>query len=119
MAFFQEVDWEGWIKGLLAGCISGGANAVMLALTAPAIDPDLALGSPKALKLMGMIFVTSVLKDAMLYLRENPIPKVKTVTTVKTVEHQESPPLTVVTTVQETKVASVKEVAESAALPKV
>lgn len=107
MNFLTGMDWSGWLYGLLAGAIGGGATAVYGAMAATMVDSsDFAFGSPKSLKLMGMMFAMSFIKDAALYLKQNPMPKVVTVTTVETVERQKNPPATVTTRVEETKITA-------------
>jgi hypothetical protein len=104
MGFFRNLDWGNWFYGLLAGSIGGGANSVSGALGAVIVDPKhFAVGSSASFKLMGVIFLLTFLKDASLYLAQNPLPKIKTVTTTETVEHLTHPTATVTTTVEETK----------------
>ena len=105
MNFLSNLDWGSWLYGLFAGGIGGGATAVYGAMAASMIDSThFAFGSPSSFKLMGMMFAMSFLKDAALYLKQKPLPDVKTVTTTETVERTTHPPATVTTTVEETKV---------------
>jgi hypothetical protein len=74
----NNMDWGNWLYGLFAGAIGGGASAVTVALSASAIDPHFAVGTPNSLKLMGLTFAISAAKDAFLYLKQNPLPKLRT-----------------------------------------
>jgi len=104
MAAFDNLDWSNWFYGLLAGMIGGGSSAFTSGISASAIDPTtFAFGSSKSVKLMVAMFVWNAVLAAFLYLKQNPLPKVKTVTTVETTERI-SPKVAVVTTVEQTKV---------------
>ena len=101
----ENLDWGNWIYGLFAGGIGGGASAVSGAFAASAIDSThFGFGSTASWKLMGLMFLMNFMKDGFLYLKQNPLPTVKTVTKVETVERQQHPPAVVTTTVEETKV---------------
>lgn len=101
---WQQLDWSNWLYGLFAGMIGGGSTAVTGALAASAIDShDFGLGTARSFKLMAAMFAMSAAKDMFLYLKQNPLPKVVTVTTVETTQ-QMTPKSTVVTTVEQTKV---------------
>lgn len=95
----NTLDWGNWLYGLLTGCISGGASAVYTAILAGAIDSHFAVGNANSFKLMGGIFAMSFIKDAALYLKQNPLPKMHMVA-VETVER--TAPNTVVTTTETT-----------------
>lgn len=104
MRLINDLDWGSWLYGLFAGMIGGGATAMTGALAASAIDgTDFAIGSMRSFKLMAAMFAMSAAKDMFLYLKQNPLPKVVTVTTVETTQ-QLTPKSTVVTTVERTKV---------------
>lgn len=110
MSFWSELDWSGWAYGLMAGSIGGGATAVYGALAVAMIDSrDFSVGSAKSFKLMGLMFAMSFIKDAALYLKQNPLPTVKVVKRVETVAHQENPATTVTTTIEQTTTAKVIE----------
>ena len=101
------LDWGNWLYGLFAGCIGGAANAVSGAVAALVVDAkDFSAGSAHSFKLMAAIFCLTFLKDAALYLTQHPLPTVKTVTTVETVEKQVHPTATVTTTVEQTTTAA-------------
>lgn len=103
----NSLDWGNWIYGLLWGSIGGGANAVSGAMAASMVDSkDFAFGSAQSLKLMGAIFLFTFVKDAALYLKQNPLPAIKTVTTVETVERKQHPPAVVTTTVEKTEISN-------------
>jgi hypothetical protein len=85
--FLTSLDWSIWLYGLFAGGVGGGATAVWGALSASMVDSPFAVGSASSFKLMGMMFLMSFVKDAALYLKQNPMPAMKTVTTaVETTE---------------------------------
>ena len=88
------IDWTDWIRGLLAGAISGGANSVYAGFGSILVDSkDFNIYSGKLYGLMGVTFGLSALMAAMNYLRVKPIPEYK-----KTTETEErSPHSTVVT----------------------
>lgn len=101
---WQQLDWSNWLYGLFAGMIGGGATAVTGALAASAIDSnDFGFGTSRSVKLMAAMFLMSALKDTCLYLKQNPLPKIITVTTVQTTE-QISPKATQVTKVEQTTI---------------
>lgn len=107
MSLLSHLDWESWLYGLFAGMIGGGSTAVTGALAASAIDSrDFGFGTARSMKLMGAMFLMSAGKDMFLYLKQNPLPKVITVTTVETTEKL-TPKATVVTTIEQTKVEPV------------
>lgn len=109
MGFLTSLDWSNWFYGLFAGFIGGGSAAVTGALAASAIDSkDFGFGSSQSFKLMGAMFLMSAIKDTCLYLKQNPLPKIITVTTVETTEKL-TPKATVVTTVEQTKVEPVSQ----------
>lgn len=101
----RTLDWGNWLYGLFAGGIGGGATAVYGAFAASAIDAHFAFGTANSMKLMAMMFAMSFLKDAALYLKQNPLPAIRTVTTVETVERTRNPPATVTTTVEKTEIS--------------
>ncbi len=105
----ENLDWGNWIYGLLWGSIGGGANAVSGAMAASMVDSaDFSFGGTRSLKLMGAIFLFTFVKDAAFYLKQNPLPAIKTVTTVETVKRTAYPPATVTTTIEKTEIAPAK-----------
>lgn len=65
----QLKDWRNWLKGLIAAGISGGANAVTVAIVDP-INFNLSEGLPKLLSVAGVSAIVGV----ALYLKQSPIP---------------------------------------------
>lgn len=103
----ESLDWESWLYGLFAGAIGGGSSAVVSGVTVSLMDPkDYGVGSGKFLALVGTVFITNAAMSMFLYLKQSPLPRIKTVTTVETVELQKNPPAKVTTTVQETKMSN-------------
>ena len=100
----MNLAWGSWFYGLMAGGIGGGASAVSAGLIAGGIDQHFAFGSSNSFRLMMWMFVMSFVKDAMLYLKQNPLPAVKTVTTVGVVERLQNPTRVVTTTIEKTEV---------------
>jgi hypothetical protein len=104
MNFFRTLAWGPWLGALLKGGIGAGASSLTAMLATFTVDPnDFQPGSAKSVKVMAVCFAFSFTKAAFLYLQNNPLPQVQTVTTVETIEKQKNPPATVTTTVQETK----------------
>lgn len=100
-----ELNWGAWLYGLFAGAIAGGASAVVSGVTVSLLDPkDYGVGSGNFFTLVGTVFITNAAMSMFLYLKQSPLPSVKTVTTVETVKQQQYPPAIVTTTVQETKI---------------
>ncbi len=105
MRILEDLDWGSWVYGLVWGSIGGGASAVVSGVTVSLTDPkDYAFGSGKFFTLFATVFFANAAMSMFLYLKQNPLPTVKTVTTVKTVEQQQEPKATVITTVQKTEV---------------
>lgn len=105
-ALLSSLDWSDWIYGLFAGSIAGGASAVVSCVTVALNDPkDYGVGSGKFLTLFATVFITNAVMSMFLYLKQNPVPKVKTVTTIEKVELQQNPPAKVTTVVQQTKIS--------------
>ena len=73
---FKNLDWGNWLRGLFTGMIGGGSSAVVSAITVGAIDTThtFTLGSSGSIKLMVTMFVVSAVKDAFLFLKQNPLP---------------------------------------------
>lgn len=105
MALLQNLDWDNWTRGLVAALVGGGSAAVVGGFAFMVTDPSHAEWG-RLFKSMMMIFGYSALKDAFLYLKQNPLPKVITVTTTETTTRQNDPPAIVTTKVEETKVTT-------------
>ncbi len=100
----SNFDWGNWLYGFFVSTISGGASAVYLAMVAGAVDPkNLPIGSSQSFKLIGLMFAWEFVKDAALYLKQNPVPRRITEATV--VEEKPSG-ATTTTTIKETKMES-------------
>lgn len=107
MKFWSELDWGNWLYGIFAGGIGGGASAISSGIGVATIDPkDFAIGSTNSVEAMAVTFAISFVLSVAFYLKQNPMPKIKTVTTVQKVELQSDPPAKVTTTVQETKIST-------------
>ena len=105
MSLLDNLDWGSWIYGLLYGAIGGGASAVVSGVTVALNDPkDYGVGSGKFMELVITVFMANAAMSMFLYLKQTPLPAVKTVTTVQTVE-QETKPTKTITTVEETKLS--------------
>lgn len=114
MRLIGSLDWGNWIYGLVAGFIGGGSTAVSGGLALLVIDPnDFNFSNPKLFKAMAAMFLFSGVKDMMLYLHQQPLPKIITTTTVTetSVSPGLPPGIPAVTTtkkVEQTKVEPVK-----------
>lgn len=98
---FRNLDFSDWLRGLIAATVSGGSAAVVSGATVGIIDPDKFGGAMHLLSLMGILFVTNGAMGFFLYLKQKPVPELKTVTTtVQTTERQ--PQAVVQTTIRET-----------------
>lgn len=105
MSIFDNLDWGSWLYGLFYGAIGGGASAVVSGITVALNDPkDYGIGSGKFMGLVATVFLANAAMSMFLYLKQSPLPAVKTVTTVQTVEQSDKPTKTI-TTVAETKIA--------------
>ncbi len=75
-----------WLHGLIAGAIGGGATAVTAAVgtnTASTLGVDV---HTIDLKQMGAIFLSSVAFNALLYLKQSPLPELEVTVSAVTVE---------------------------------
>ena len=63
------MDWQLWLKGLIAAAIGGAANAVVAMIVDPAAF-NFAEGGTKLLTFAGV----SALISAALYLKQSPLP---------------------------------------------
>lgn len=100
---FGRLDWGNWLYGIGAGFIGGGSTAVTGAMALMVIDSkDFYLGGVKIWQVMGLMFVFSGVKDMMLFLAQQPLPKIiTTVTTTETSVLPTRPPTTITKTVEE------------------
>src|SRR5690242_15215059 len=106
--FWTNLAWDNWLYGLLAGFIGGGSGALSSGVGVMVVDPkDFNLDHLSLVfKVMFVTFILAGLTPFFAYLHQSPLPKVKTVTTVETVEKVSStPPKTVTTKVETTELA--------------
>lgn len=75
LKFFESLDWANWFYGLVAGAVTGGASAIATGFVAGAVDQHFSFGGGNSFKLMGGMFLFNALKDAALYLKQNPLPQ--------------------------------------------
>lgn len=101
-AFFENLDWGNWIYGLTAAIIGGGSTAVVTGVAVVVTDPQHASLRHLA-ETTAVVFLFSAVKDAFLFLKQNPLPKIITTTTTETV-HQANPTTVVTKTVEQVKV---------------
>ena len=84
----KQLDWSGWVYGLLAATIGGGASAVSSAVGAMILAPkDFNLVNPNMmLKLMLITFGINAVLSLFLYLKQSPLPRIEseTITTTET-----------------------------------
>lgn len=107
-SWWASLDWDNWIYGAVAGFIGGGSGAAASGLALMIVDPnDFSIYTRKLYQVAGAVFVVNGIKDMFLYLKQNPMPKVKTVTTVQSTEKVDG--AKVVTTVEQTKVETSKQ----------
>jgi hypothetical protein len=106
---FGTLDWSDWLRGVISAFVGGGAGAVTSGVVVSLGDPQqYNMGTQKFYVLVGSVFLMSGMMNLMAFLRNKPMPDVKTVTTVETVEHQAHPPATVTTTVEKTEMVPPK-----------
>lgn len=104
---FGTLDWSDWLRGVISAFVGGGAGAVTSGIAVSMGDPQqYNMGTQKFYVLVVSVFLASGVLNMMAFLRNKPIPDVKTVTTTETVEHQTHPPATVTTTVEKTEMSA-------------
>lgn len=64
------MDWDNWLKGIVAGLVGGASNAVTLIIVDP-LHYNLLQGGAKDL---GMVALVSAIVGAALYLKTHPLP---------------------------------------------
>lgn len=105
MSILDNLDWGSWFYGLLWGAIGGGSSAVVSGVTVALQSPkDYGIGSGKFVGLVVTVFLANAAMSMFLYLKQNPLPAVRTVKTEQVVE-QEGKPTKTITTVEETKLS--------------
>lgn len=63
------MNWQNWLKGLIAAAIGGAANAVTVMIVDP-INFNLTTGLTK----LGTVVLISMIVSAAMYLKQSPIP---------------------------------------------
>lgn len=102
MNLFSNLDWGNWIEGMLAAFIGGGATSVVGGVTASLMDPEkFNFSTGKFYGLVATMFAVNGTLGFFAYLKQNPIPKVKT--TVTATEVVQTGTTTTVHQVSETK----------------
>lgn len=98
-----HLDWENWLYGLFAGFIGGGASAVTSGITLNMVDSkDFNIYTSKFYTTVAAIFLVNGTMNMFMFLRQTPLPKIVTTTTVT--EVTSTPPITVTKKVEEIKV---------------
>lgn len=97
-----RVDFTDWLRGLLGAFIQGGASAVTASFVASSLTKDLSIGSAKFFELVATVFLINGTMGFFSFLRDKPLPELKTVTTTVQTTEKVKPAATIVTTVQET-----------------
>jgi hypothetical protein len=105
---FGRLDWSQWLYGIFAGFIGGGAGAVVSGVTVSAVDPaDFNFSTGKFYVLVLTIFTANGLLNMFAFLHQNPLPAVRTVTTIEHTEKvQELQPNGVTVTTSDKKQVS-------------
>ena len=99
-----DLDWGNWLYGLVAGFVGGGSSAVVSSIAITTVAPDVVMRGG-FYKIVIAVFLFNGVKDTFLYLSKAPLPPVKVVETVRTVEKQAEPDKTTVTTVEKTTIS--------------
>jgi len=69
-----------WLRGLVAAFVGGGSGSVTTGLTSMGIDPDhfnLGTGLRHTMELMAIVFVLNGMMSVFLYLKQSPLPPIK------------------------------------------
>ena len=76
------MDWGNWAYGLFAGFIGGGASAVTSGITLNMVDSkDFNIYTHKFYTMVGAIFLVNGMMNMFMFLKQNPLPAVKTTVT--------------------------------------
>lgn len=95
----SNLDWSQWLYGLVAGFIGGGSTAVVSGVTINLVDPEHFNAKTSGFyKLVGAIFLANGIMSGFMYLKQNPLPVIKTTTTLQKTETGGQPPVTVTAT---------------------
>lgn len=101
-----EIDLTDWLRGLIGGIVSGGANAIIGGFGVAMVDPThFGVGTADSFKVMGTLFLFNGLLGGAAFLAKKPVPDIRTVTnTVQTTERRPEEKKVVVSTTEETHV---------------
>ncbi len=73
-----NLDWDGWLLGIMGAIISGGAGSISSGFGSILIDPKdfnvLQGGVKHVLALMGIVFVFSAIISLAKFLQTQPVP---------------------------------------------
>jgi hypothetical protein len=102
----SDLNWGDWIYGLISAFIAGGSSAVVSGFVVAINDPkDYNFSQWKFYYLVFSVFAASGTLNFFAYLKQNPVPTVRTVTEAKIVETGNEPHKTIVTEVKTTTTA--------------
>lgn len=77
MPKITDLNWFGWLYGLLAGFIGGGAGAIAAGVAVTIIDPqNLGPTTSKFWTLILVVFLSNGVLNAAAYLKQSPLPAV-------------------------------------------
>ena len=109
----SRLDYESWGRGLLGDFLKAGARAAESAIAVMVIDPkDFNIYTRKVYLVLGAVFLFNGLRAVLHYISEKPLPEKVVETTVRTIESENRPPVTV-TTQKETHKETIEQKKES------
>ncbi len=77
MPLLDDMDWSGWLLGLWAAIVGGGATAASGAIAVISVDPrDFNLETQKFWKVTAMMFTVGAATNFLSFLKQNPAPKI-------------------------------------------
>ena len=79
MTTMGRLDWTGWLRGIFAALIGGGAGGATNGFAANLVTPDtvnLGVGLHKFLAIVGISFAMNGILSMMFYLKQSPVPTV-------------------------------------------
>ena len=95
---FGDVEWDDWIRGILAAFIGGGASAFSAGVADILNHPGTSIWNREFWSVVSTTFVIAGLIALFAFLRTKPIPDKKVVTTtIETTTQKGAPPKTVKT----------------------
>lgn len=83
----MKLAWGGWLYGLVAAVVAGGAGAIGTGVAQSIVDPTHA-DIRHLLLLMGTSFIITGLLSGAGFLAKSPLPQVETATTTTSVQPQ-------------------------------